>query len=539
MNRLLIIVFVILELFCVFDVFAQWNIVYNNPGDDFYGFNFVDSLNGWFIGDFSISSDYKIIRTTDGGSTFEPQNTPTGNYSLSTIFMEDLQSGWAASGRDNGSGRILHTTDSGINWIRLTHPAPTPVYWGEIAKVGNSIWFAGAYGSSDLHGIIMKTSDMGQSWQLTLFPSVSGFGGITVFDSLNFIVSGSEGLLDRTTDGGNSWIAANIDLGFQVDNVAFVNGEIGYALMTDIDHLPIDSHLYITSDGGLSWNLQFSWQAEGWKPGLSVVPNTDQVFVGGDLGSINGIIKSTNSGITWDTILQNSTNYNPVYIKTPDENHGWAVCLFSVIYRYDYESPPPTNHAPIFTGSWPDTVSVFTDSSYNWNFEFQDVDDDTLWTIPGDIGVPGLTALENSTPGIGTVVANITGQPISLGLHTATIQVRDNNSAIGQLQFMVEVNNVTIVRETPPVFSTFLLLPNYPNPFNPNTTIEFSIPQTTNVNLKIFNLLGQELITLLDEIREVGTYRINFDAKELNSGMYFYTLEAGGYKETRKMILIK
>ncbi|MBK6914776.1 MAG: T9SS type A sorting domain-containing protein [Ignavibacteriales bacterium] len=64
-------------------------------------------------------------------------------------------------------------------------------------------------------------------------------------------------------------------------------------------------------------------------------------------------------------------------------------------------------------------------------------------------------------------------------------------------------------------------------------------PANNQCKLKIFNLLGQELITLLDEIREVGTYRINFDAKELNSGMYFYTLEAGGYKETRKMILIK
>ncbi|MDZ7623509.1 MAG: T9SS type A sorting domain-containing protein [Ignavibacteriaceae bacterium] len=85
----------------------------------------------------------------------------------------------------------------------------------------------------------------------------------------------------------------------------------------------------------------------------------------------------------------------------------------------------------------------------------------------------------------------------------------------------------------------FELSQNYPNPFNPSTTIKFSIPQSSNVSLKIFNTLGQEVSTLINQNMESGVHTINFDASQLNSGIYFYRLEAGSYSEVRKMTLIK
>jgi hypothetical protein len=85
----------------------------------------------------------------------------------------------------------------------------------------------------------------------------------------------------------------------------------------------------------------------------------------------------------------------------------------------------------------------------------------------------------------------------------------------------------------------FELSQNYPNPFNPSTTINFSIPQSSNVTLKIFNTLGQEVATLVNENMESGVHTINFDASALNSGIYFYRLDAGQYSEVRKMTLIK
>ena len=85
----------------------------------------------------------------------------------------------------------------------------------------------------------------------------------------------------------------------------------------------------------------------------------------------------------------------------------------------------------------------------------------------------------------------------------------------------------------------FELSQNYPNPFNPTTTIRFSLPEAGNVKLTLFNILGQEIKTLVNEFKESGVYTINFDASELNSGMYIYKIETGSFVQTRKMTLIK
>jgi hypothetical protein len=85
----------------------------------------------------------------------------------------------------------------------------------------------------------------------------------------------------------------------------------------------------------------------------------------------------------------------------------------------------------------------------------------------------------------------------------------------------------------------FELSQNYPNPFNPTTTIRFNLPEAGNVKLTLFNILGQEIKTLVNEFKESGVHTINFDASELNSGMYIYKLEAGSFVQTRKMTLVK
>ena len=85
----------------------------------------------------------------------------------------------------------------------------------------------------------------------------------------------------------------------------------------------------------------------------------------------------------------------------------------------------------------------------------------------------------------------------------------------------------------------FELSQNYPNPFNPATTIRFNLTEAGNVKLTLFNILGQELKTLVNEFKESGVHTINFDASELNSGMYIYKIEAGTFVQTRKMTLVK
>jgi len=86
----------------------------------------------------------------------------------------------------------------------------------------------------------------------------------------------------------------------------------------------------------------------------------------------------------------------------------------------------------------------------------------------------------------------------------------------------------------------YSLSQNYPNPFNPTTTIKFGLPKAGNVKLVVFDILGREVATLINnEFRDVGTYTVNFDASALSSGVYFYRLESGDFSQTKKMLLVK
>ena len=87
--------------------------------------------------------------------------------------------------------------------------------------------------------------------------------------------------------------------------------------------------------------------------------------------------------------------------------------------------------------------------------------------------------------------------------------------------------------------SDYNLSQNYPNPFNPTTNIKFSIPTQGLVTLKVFNSLGKEVATLVNEVTNTGTYVVDFDAGSLASGVYFYRLQSGDFSETKRMMLIK
>jgi len=80
---------------------------------------------------------------------------------------------------------------------------------------------------------------------------------------------------------------------------------------------------------------------------------------------------------------------------------------------------------------------------------------------------------------------------------------------------------------------------NYPNPFNPATTINYNIMESGIVKIKVFNILGKEVTTLVNKVQSEGSYQINFDAEELSSGVYFYTLNVNGNRFVKKMNLIK
>lgn len=96
-----------------------------------------------------------------------------------------------------------------------------------------------------------------------------------------------------------------------------------------------------------------------------------------------------------------------------------------------------------------------------------------------------------------------------------------------------------ILNEKTTLPSSFSLQQNFPNPFNPTTTISFSLPVKTNVQLKVYNILGIEVANIIDGTIEAGFHSATFDASKLSSGIYFYKLIAGNFEQTLKMVLLK
>ncbi len=86
---------------------------------------------------------------------------------------------------------------------------------------------------------------------------------------------------------------------------------------------------------------------------------------------------------------------------------------------------------------------------------------------------------------------------------------------------------------------TFSLSQNYPNPFNPSTKIEFSVSKASQVSLKVYNILGKEITTLVSKYLAPGEYKVNFNGIDLPSGVYVYKLSAGTFSDIKKMILLK
>src|SRR5437773_2956585 len=114
--------------------------------------------------------------------------------------------------------------------------------------------------------------------------------------------------------------------------------------------------------------------------------------------------------------------------------------------------------------------------------------------------------------------------------------------AVGAAGTVIKIGNDTLVgisNNNNQVPNSYKLEQNYPNPFNPGTEISFAIPKSGLVELKIYDIVGREVATILNENRPAGNYKVQFNASAFASGVYFYTLKSGDFTDTKKMVLIK
>ncbi len=145
----------------------------------------------------------------------------------------------------------------------------------------------------------------------------------------------------------------------------------------------------------------------------------------------------------------------------------------------------------------------------------------------------GIYHVNNLTSGSFQIIVN------RLGYVNLKQDIIINNSNLQNINFFLEPTFIKSVNSTDSGPKKFILNQNYPNPFNPVTNIRFDIPRTAFVSLKIYNVTGIETAILVSEVKSAGSYIVDFNASNLSSGVYFYKLETDGFKDTKRMVVVK
>jgi photosystem II stability/assembly factor-like uncharacterized protein len=485
------------------------------------------------------NSDYQMFKTTDGGSTWTLLNFPVSIDPAFICSIKGTNSGYFVCAPLNNTG-TAYSLDGGDTWVQVDDKAiwdvdflSPSIGWAFASRTTNqaivykwnesSVWYLQNSGTSEhfggvhvidentatavgTNGSIFRTTNAGITWTSQTSGTSSDLIGVFFIDINNGYVVGANGRILHTTNGGGNWINLTSTPTSYLYGVYFINENIGSIAGLD--------GIWFTSNGGTTWIKQTTGSNE-W---LFAIHMTDVNIITA-VGNSGTILRTTNGGGSW-TSQVSGTNSNLTGIYFANTTTGIASGGYGTIRR-------TTDGGTTWTGQTSGTTNFLYDLS------FTDVNNGTVVGMNGTIirttngGATWTTQISgtsNNLSGVSFINSNIGTAVGSYG----TI-LRTTN---GGVSFVEE----EVINEVP---TEFLLSQNYPNPFNPSTKIKYSVPKSSNVVIKVFDILGKELEILVNEEKPVGTYEITWYAANLPSGVYFYRLEAGNFVHTKKMILLR
>ncbi len=454
---------------------------------------------------------------------------------------------------------IYRTQNNGLSWNKLTGTNDT-INYGQIrgiTKLNGALYASTFY---KFHSTVYKSTDNGVTWgsKATGLPSDLTFVYGLATSGNNIIAGTDEGLF-YSSDEGSSWNATNIP-NTDIPGVVAGGSNFVYAIVQS-------SGIYRSADSGINWspNLQLGSTLTG----LSARDNF--VYVG---TFFNQALYSLNYASGWD--FCNGFLPGESVIAIENIGNGMVVAADYPDLPYIYASfDNGVNFTPYSEGLGQNAVTefiavtdsfVFAGTDYNgvWRrllpqFVPVDLNSFTASVNENNVTLSWQTATETNNNGFQVErlgyseieksqewenVGFVEGHGTTTEEHNYTYV--DENISTGNYKYRIkqidydgsfEYSEIVSVNISGP--SEFSLEQNYPNPFNPSTTIKFSIPEAGNVKLIVFNSLGEEIIKLVDEHKEAGIYKVNFNAQDVPSGIYFYKIESGRYNDVKKMVLVK
>ncbi len=388
-----------------------------------------------------------------------------------------------------GEGVILRTQNGGVSWTVQEFP---DFIFDECNFVdSNTGWAVGRTSEIEREkGLILKTEDGGDTWavQDTSFSEFFWDGVYFVDPTHGWVAGGplydTTGTILRTTNGGNTWQPVGSGISEYLYDIFFIDRLNGWAC-------GIRGGIYRTNDGGTNWERVFSLRQQiGYSLILRQVffSTPDSGWVVGGIGGGTVIVSTTDGGDTWQYTLDFFFSY-PYGLWFSDSKNGWVA-------------------GGALAGT---RIARTSDGGLTWDVQ---------------------------PHGLGT-------QSISLN----SVYMFDSQEGwiVGEDGTILKTMNggVTLVAAEGNILPEFFQLhQNYPNPLNPSTTIRYEVPSRSHVILKIYNLLGQEVSTLIDEEKSPGRFTVQWDARNrfgqhVSSGVYLYRLVAGDFVQARKMLLLR
>ena len=438
---------------------------------------------------------------------------------------------------------IYKSTNLGVNWFTL-NPGFTDNYVNKIYSFAYN-FFAGTQGA------IYASFNEGENWE----PVIDGLPYLSV----TCIAAKNNKLFAGTDSFGASFSDDNADTWYPVNK-----GGNKYINMLGIRGNTIfegtKAGIFRSTNNGKEW-IHIDYSGTPFDH-YSFASNNTFAFAGINFehhDANNGsVLRSSDDGLTWTEVLTGSVsalavNNSNIFAGCPDKRQSPGKIFRSTNDGTDWTEVMGENitslalkGTTIFAGTSENGIFRSTDNGNTWN-QFNNGLTDTA------INALVYTTNENrvfaaTISGIFyTTIKGTKWFKINAGLTNTEIYTlaTDNDfvyagvSNMGLWRYSLAKMNApafVLNNETP---STFSISQNYPNPFNPTTNIRYEIPKNSIVKLVVFDALGREIITLVNEQLNPGTYESTFNASQYPSGVYFYRLITDGFSETKKMVLLK
>lgn len=418
--------------------------------------------------------------------------TVGGTFPSISVVSQNVA--WVAGGANTPG--VARTVNGGTTWTTIPTTGMTLdlfCVWAidsVTCFVGNG---GNAGGTTGGNARFYKTTNAGVLWtEMGATGGTAGFFNGIVFSKTepSFGIAesdppagaGTPYYVSKTTDGGNTWTVTNppgVTGAASAQNSIFVVNNQVYGFGSNSI-----GQIIMTTDGGTTWNARTIGVAGTFTSGAAF-KDDGLTGIGATSTSLPSIGRTTNGGATWVAV-----------------NTGTGVAGYC---NLKWITGTNTCYLAGATGA----TGVIKKST----------DGGLTWATQTTSGLTGVTHMEFYRSGTTVYGYAVTGSG-------AVLKITD---------VVTEINTVNNI-----VPDNFKLEQNYPNPFNPTTTINFSIPVSSKVTLKVYDALGKEVSTLVNEFKNAGNYSADFTAtSNLTSGIYFYTINAGNFVDTKKLMLVK